>query len=248
MSVADGVRARSFGAVAEGYARWRPGYPPAVLDAVLPAAARRVLDLGAGTGKMTAALVQRGLEVVAVEPDAEMLAVLTRDVPAAHPVPGAAELVPLLDADVDAVVVGQAWHWFDHAAAGAEVRRVLRPGGTLGLAWHTHEPLEEWERALDALDPDGGSVAADDLTTEAMVPGVDLSRVQVTVVRWVWELTPQHVRGTHSTHSAVSTLPAGERDARLAAVLALAEEEAHRRGAPTVLLHMATWCALVPSP
>jgi len=81
-----------------------------------------------------------------------------------------------------------------------------------------------------------------------MVPGVDLSRVEVTIVRWGWELTPQHVRGTHSTHSAVSTLPTGERDARLAAVLALAEEEAHRRGAPTVLLHMATWCALVPSP
>ena len=100
---------------------------------VLPAGARHVLDLGAGTGQLTSVLLDLGLDVTAVEPDGAMRALVD---PRATGLAGTAERVPLADASVDGVLVGQAWHWFDPASAVAEVRRVLRPGGTLGLLWN----------------------------------------------------------------------------------------------------------------
>ncbi len=137
----DPRRARSFGAVADAYALARPTYPPEALRFVVPPGAGRVLDLGAGTGKVTTGLLDLGLEVVAVEPDDAMRAhVDTRAVPLA----GTAEQVPLPDRSVDAVVAGQAWHWFDTAEALAEVGRVLRPGGTLGLLWNVLDDSGGW--------------------------------------------------------------------------------------------------------
>lgn len=134
-------RARSFGAAADVYARGRPTYPCQALRFAVPPGARRVLDLGAGTGKVTAGLLDLGLEVVAVEPDDAMRAHVD---PRAETVAGTAEQVPLPDASVDSVVAGQAWHWFDTAMALAEVRRVLRPGGTLGLLWNVLDDSEGW--------------------------------------------------------------------------------------------------------
>jgi SAM-dependent methyltransferase len=141
----DPRRALSFGAAAEAYAAARPTYPEEAVRFVLPADARRVLDLGAGTGKLTSVLLELGLDVVAVEPDDEMRALVD---PRAVALRGRAEDVPLEDGSVDAVVVGQAWHWFDEAAAMASVRRVLRPGGTLGLLWNVLDDTEGWPRAL----------------------------------------------------------------------------------------------------
>ena len=136
---------------------------------VLPAGARHVLDLGAGTGKLTSVLLDLGLDVTAVEPDDAMRALVD---PRATGLAGTAERVPLADASVDGVLVGQAWHWFDPASAVAEVRRVLRPGGTLGLLWNLLDDGVPWcaevarlvgmEDRLSALcgnpggDPDGG--------------------------------------------------------------------------------------------
>ncbi|WP_432541862.1 class I SAM-dependent methyltransferase [Kineococcus sp. SYSU DK002] len=134
--------ARSFGAAAGAYARARPGYPDDAVD-FLAAGARRVLDLGAGTGKFTEALLRRGREVVAVEPSTRMLAELRArlDVEARE---GTAEATGLPDASVDAVVVAQAWHWVDPARAVPEVARVLRPGGTLGLVWNVRDESVPW--------------------------------------------------------------------------------------------------------
>ena len=125
-------RRTSFGSAADAYATGRPSYPTAALDWVLPTSATRVLDLAAGTGKLTEGLLERGLDVVAVEPDDAM-----RDhVPSgATTLAGSAEDIPVDDASVDCVVVGQAFHWFDGPAAMAEIARVLRPGGTVGLLW-----------------------------------------------------------------------------------------------------------------
>src|SRR5690348_6638971 len=113
-------RARSFGSVAAAYAEHRPGYPAAALDwALAPAAGsasgtggRTLLDLGAGTGKLTAALLGRGA-VIAVEPDPAMLAELRRRLPDVDAREGSAESIPLPTGSVDTVLVGQAWHWFD---------------------------------------------------------------------------------------------------------------------------------------
>ncbi|WP_239028830.1 class I SAM-dependent methyltransferase [Pseudonocardia acidicola] len=142
-------RARSFGAVAAAYAAHRPGYPDAAIDWALdPLAGRaapQLLDLGAGTGKLTASLVARpGTTVVAVEPDAEMLARLRIEVPGATVLEGSAETIPLPNASVDAVLCGQSFHWFDEARAMPEIARVLRPGGVLAALWNADDSDVDW--------------------------------------------------------------------------------------------------------
>jgi SAM-dependent methyltransferase len=126
------TRRTSFGSAADAYAVGRPSYPSAAIDWVLPASAARVLDLAAGTGRLTERLLDHGLEVIAVEPSEEMRAHVPS---AAQVLPGTAEQIPLDDASTDCVVVGQAFHWFDGPTAMAEIARVLRPGGRVGLMW-----------------------------------------------------------------------------------------------------------------
>jgi SAM-dependent methyltransferase len=139
-------RAASFARVADAYERARPGYPA---DAVLWLAGEApcdVVDLGAGTGKLTRSLAALGHHVVAVEPLAEMRAQLEAIVPEADVLAGTAEDLPLEEASADAVTVGQAFHWFDPGPAAAEIARVLRPGGALALVWNIRDladPLQE---------------------------------------------------------------------------------------------------------
>jgi SAM-dependent methyltransferase len=128
--------ARSFDLAAEEYERTRPDYPPEVLDPLPLHANATVLDLGAGTGKLTRVLVRRYTSVTAVEPLERMRAILERVVPEAAALPGSAERIPLDDASVDGVFAAQAFHWFDHDAAVPEIARVLRPGGALCLVWN----------------------------------------------------------------------------------------------------------------
>ncbi|OBK26880.1 class I SAM-dependent methyltransferase [Mycobacterium asiaticum] len=144
-------RSLSFGAAAAAYERGRPTYPPEAIDWLLPSGAREVLDLGAGTGKLTTRLVERGLDVVAVDPVPEMLEVLTASLPQTRALLGTAEEIPLQDNSVDAVLVAQAWHWVDPARAIPEVARVLRPGGRLGLVWNTRDERLGWVRELGEI-------------------------------------------------------------------------------------------------
>jgi SAM-dependent methyltransferase len=144
-------RARSFGTAAAAYARHRPGYPaPAVDWALAPLAGRtdlQLLDLAAGTGKLTGSLLSRGT-VTAVEPDPAMLAELRARYPGVEAHEGSAEAIPLPDAVLDAVLVGQAWHWFDPDRAFPEIARVLRPGGVLGVLWNGDDASVEWVRGF----------------------------------------------------------------------------------------------------
>jgi SAM-dependent methyltransferase len=129
-------QARSFHRAAAEYDRGRPSWPPAVLDLLPLDDASTVLDLGAGTGKLTQILVDRYARVVAVEPLDELRAILAERVPQADVRAGVAEQIPLGDGDLDGVFAGQAFHWFANDGAVAEIARVLRPGGVLALLWN----------------------------------------------------------------------------------------------------------------
>ena len=145
-------RAASFARVADAYEQARPGYPA---DAVLWLAGETpcdVVDLGAGTGKLTRTLAALGHHVVAVEPLGEMLDRLRAAVPGATAVAGSAESMPLPDGAADVVACAQAFHWFDQEPALAEIARVLRPGGRIALVWNVRDERVPWVSELsDAM-------------------------------------------------------------------------------------------------
>ena len=146
------LRAASFAGVADAYERSRPGYPDDAVRWLAGAGSCDVLDLGAGTGKLTRSLVALGHRVIAVEPLEQMLAELRRAVPGAEALLGSAEMIPVPDASVDVVTCAQAFHWFDHDRALPEIARVLRPGGRLALIWNMRDEREAWVDELsDAM-------------------------------------------------------------------------------------------------
>ncbi len=248
MSYPDPKRARVFGAVAEEYERWRPGYPSQAVDWLLPLQVSRVADVGAGTGKLTGLLLARGLQVAAIEPDPWMLAVLSRVHPGAQVHLAGADELPLPGASVDAVLVAQAWHWFPHEQALAEVRRVLRPGGWLGLIANMPDPREPWELELARLDPDTSGPMFDDEgdeDNEWEIPGICLDRVQKATFRWQEQITAEGLRARLATHSAYLVMAAEERELRLDRVASVAAAEAARLATPTVLLGHTAHCARV---
>jgi ubiquinone/menaquinone biosynthesis C-methylase UbiE len=132
--------ARSFDRAAEDYEQHRPSYPAALLDELPLAGDAEVLDLGAGTGKLTRVLAARYARVSAVEPLDGMRAILEEVVPEATALPGSAEEIPLPDASVDGAFAGQAFHWFSNDRAVAEMARVLRSAGVVALVWN--EPVD----------------------------------------------------------------------------------------------------------
>ncbi|MGA2009734.1 MAG: class I SAM-dependent methyltransferase [Solirubrobacteraceae bacterium] len=150
MSPIHPAAAAGFQAAGADYERGRPGYPDAAIALLARelriGPGRRIADLAAGTGKLTRAVLGLGAEVVAIEPVAGMRDQLRRAVPAVEVLEGTAERIPLAGATVDAVLVAQAFHWFDAVAAAAEIERVLAPGGGLGVIWN------EWDRSVAWVD------------------------------------------------------------------------------------------------
>ncbi|WP_370488097.1 class I SAM-dependent methyltransferase [Mycobacterium sp. pV006] len=195
-------RSLSFGAEAAAYERGRPSYPPEAIDWLLPQGARDVLDLGAGTGKLTTRLVERGLGVVAVDPIPEMLEVLSSSLPEIPALLGTAEDIPLPDASVDAVLVAQAWHWFDPQRAIKEVARVLRPGGRLGLVWNNRDERLGWVKDLG--DIIGHEVDPFSQTVDLPAPFTAIERHQV---EWTNYLTPQALIDLVASRSYCITSP-----------------------------------------
>ena len=154
MGVHD-VAESGFGSGADDYERGRPSYPADVVAWLVAelgiGPGRRVVDLAAGTGKLTRLLAPTGCELVAVEPVAAMRDQFARVLPDVPILEGTAEALPVDDASVDAVVVAQAFHWFDAEAALAELARVLRHGGGLGLVWNERDAREPWVGGLSKL-------------------------------------------------------------------------------------------------
>ncbi|NNC11236.1 class I SAM-dependent methyltransferase [Planctomonas sp. JC2975] len=148
--------ARSFGSVADVYEASRPEYPADAVAWLVRPEQRHVVDVGAGTGKLTRALVAEGREILAVDPSEEMLRVLRSTVSGVETLIGTGERMPLPDESVDAVTFAQAWHWVDPPVASREVGRVLKPGGTLGLIWNFRDERVDWVRKLGvAMHADG---------------------------------------------------------------------------------------------
>ena len=156
-------RARSFGAAAARYAQYRPDYADAAirwcLAPVRAAQPVRVADVGAGTGILTSALAGLGADVVAVEPDQDMLAELRRQLPGMRAVAGSAEALPLPDHSVDAVLCGQSMHWFDLDRALPEIARVLTPGGVLAGLWNVEDDSVGWVAGLAAISKSGTTLS-----------------------------------------------------------------------------------------
>jgi len=147
-----------FQANADAYERGRPGFPAEVVDALVRACGiepgSRVVDLAAGTGKLTRGLVASGASIIAVEPVEGMRRVFAERVPGVPVVDGTAEAMPLVDGSADAVVASQAFHWFDPVAAPREIHRVLTSGGALGLVWHVRDESVPWVAELtDLMEP-----------------------------------------------------------------------------------------------
>lgn len=222
------LRARlagSFGAAAPAYRRFRPDYPAAAIAAGLRSPDGRlpeeVLDLGAGTGKLTAVLAAIGIDAItAVEPDPQMAAQIAEVAPDALVLSGSAEQIPVADAAVDAVTVGQAMHWFDLDAALPEMARVLRPDGALVAAWNVTDPGHpftiEFERLQSRHVRARGTEDGTDGSDEAEAPfgsRPEFTDPVLTSTRLVREMTPQQLHGFLDTLSYVITADEAHRSA-----------------------------------
>jgi SAM-dependent methyltransferase len=225
------LRARSFGAIAERYDRFRPGPPPDAVDWLLAdttgerldAPIDAVVDLGAGTGALSRLLVGRAGHVYAVEPDERMAAVLADRVPEVEVRSGQAESLPLPDASVDAVLGSSMWHWVDEARAAAEVARVLRPGGTFGLLWSGPDRSHEWvadllaqanPRRARAETAETAETAADARRRRHEVhlpPDAPFAPPETRLLRWTMTVTLDELAGLAGTFSVVIRLPESER-------------------------------------
>jgi len=154
----------AFAEVAGAYERGRPGYPTQAVRWLAGDDPADVVDLGAGTGKLTRELVALGHRVTAVEPLDEMRAELAAALHGVRALAGSAEIIPLPDASADVVTSAQAFHWFDHATALPEIARVLRPGGRLALVWNSRDDRDPWMAQLSELIGNE-TVGEDDVST-----------------------------------------------------------------------------------
>jgi SAM-dependent methyltransferase len=216
-------RSRSFDSVAAEYERHRPEYPEEALrwaaDQVKLGSGARVLDVGAGTGKLTRGLIALGYEVVAVEPGAPMLDQLRTAVSEAEALEGPAESIPLPDESVDAAFAGQAYHWFDRERAVPELHRVTRAGGGLALLWNWWDERDPLQHELAELVGFAGHQPHPD----EELPGEPWFRgAGRTVVESVQESSPDALVNHLSTASAFVVADPAEREESLRAIHELA--------------------------
>jgi SAM-dependent methyltransferase len=230
--------ALSFGAVADAYDRARPGYPAEAARWLGGEPPLRVVELGAGTGRLTEELVRLGHEVLATDPLDEMLAHLHRRLPDVPTARAAAERIPLADRTVDVAVSAQAFHWFDLDRALPEIARVLRPGGVLALVWNERDERIPWVRRLGQTL--GGAREQETDPTHRLIGSGLFGFVDTATFRFWQPLDRDRLRDLAVSRSYVATLPERERDAVLARLDALYDE--YGRGADGMLLPYVTKC------
>ncbi|MEY2570595.1 MAG: hypothetical protein QOE63_945 [Acidimicrobiaceae bacterium] len=243
------ARAGSFGGAAALYERYRPGPRPAAVDWLLPAPVGTVVDLGAGTGALSRLLLERAREVIAVEPDDRMRAILIEEVPGARAVKGRGESMPIPDRSVDAVVASSSWHWMDPIPTLHEVGRILLPDGIIGAVWSGPDPDGPFLVQAQALlaersqggDAEGGGIA-DLLTGDARRPlptleipvGVPFDQPEHEVFTWDIALNADELIGLLGTFSWLITMPDATRERVLAEARRLLRELLGVEGEVTV--------------
>jgi MOSC domain-containing protein YiiM/ubiquinone/menaquinone biosynthesis C-methylase UbiE len=235
--------AKGFSAGADAYERGRPDYSPEAIARLAQelqlGSGKKLLDLAAGTGKLTRQLVDTGAEIVAVEPIAEMRAKLEVAVPSATAIEGTAENIPLPNHSVDAVVVGQAFHWFDGLRAASEIRRVLKVGGALGLIWQSRDDTEPWVKKLnDIIDrADRGNPRFRSESWRTIFETTALFEpIEEATYRHVQRGAPSVFLDRVGSISYVSALPDEQRQAVLAEVDQLLATDPATKGKATVEL------------
>ncbi|WP_372968821.1 class I SAM-dependent methyltransferase [Microbacterium sp.] len=225
----DEVLARSFERIGAEYDRYRPGFPPGAVELIAPDRVGAILDLGAGTGKFTELLTDRAERVVAVEPSEAMLGVLRAKLTTVEALLGSAESIPVADAAVDVVSVAQAFHWFDRIPACAEIARVLKPGGLLGLIWNHSDPACGWDRAAHRIaHPAVGE--SDGTTTSAAdeLPGFD--HLGATRLRWTERIGRADYLKRWSTVSTFLVAGDDERNAMIAEIESVMDSDPETQG------------------
>jgi len=253
-----GDMAGSFGRVAETYDRVRPGPAPAAVDWLIPAGCGVAVDLAAGTGLFTRALLGRVPDITAVEPDGRMRAVLAQRTAGVRVLDGRGEAIPLADASADGVFVSTAWHWLDPALAIPEIARVLRDGGRLGVIWTSRDRAEDWVAELDllrlpAVPGEGREREADEPRTADQVredlerhhsvtlpPGAPFGRAEAASFTFTRMMEVNDVIDWLATNSAFITAPPARRDAGLARCKAALLAQA--AGDSRVEMPLRSWC------
>jgi ubiquinone/menaquinone biosynthesis C-methylase UbiE len=227
---------RSFGSVADAYDRARPSYPREAAAWLVGEQPTTVLELGAGTGKLTEVLVGLGHDVHATEPDEQMLGRLRDRLPDVRTSVASAEEIPAPDASYDVVVVAQAFHWFDKERAFPEIGRVLKPGGRLAVTWNLRDERIPWVRKLGVLLDAQDSHHSD----EALVATAHFGFVEERIFRH-WQVVDRStIQDLALSRSNVACLDEEGRAAKLAEVVAFYDD--YGRGMDGMQLPYETRC------
>jgi ubiquinone/menaquinone biosynthesis C-methylase UbiE len=230
-------QARSFGGVADAYDRGRPDYPAAAAAWLTGDEPLTVLELGAGTGKLTEQLVALGHDVHATDPDEAMLEVLRTNLPDVRTSVGRAEEIPATDSSYDVVVGAQCFHWFDHDKALLEIRRVLKPRGRLSLVWNMRDERIPWIKKLGRIIGTQEQLAD---PTELLRSSLRFIVVEEKTFKHWQTVDRRSIQDLVASRSNIAVLDPDARAAKMRELLEL--YDSYGRGMDGMQLHYETRC------